>query len=66
MGSAGRIPGGDEGGRRAALFYSIFATCQSADVEPFAYLADVLSRVQRTPASQVRELTPRRWTAARA
>lgn len=58
--------GGDEGGRRAALLYSIFATCQSADVEPFAYLADVLSRVQRTPASQVRELTPRRWAAARA
>lgn len=57
--------GGDEGGRRAALLYSILATCKSADVEPFAYLADVLSRVQRTPASQVAELTPRRWAAAR-
>ena len=57
--------GGDEGGRRAALFYSIFATCRSSGVEPFAYLADVLARIQRTPASQVRELTPRRWLAAR-
>jgi transposase len=58
--------GGDEGGRRAALLYSIFATCASSGVEPFAYLADVISRVQRTPASQIRELTPRRWAAARA
>lgn len=57
--------GGDEGGRRAALFYSILATCKSAGVEPFEYLADVLARIQRTPASQVRELTPRRWLAAR-
>jgi len=57
--------GGDEGGRRAALFYSIFATCSSAGVEPYAYLVDVLGRVQRTPTSQVAELTPRRWAAAR-
>jgi transposase len=57
--------GGDEGGRRAALFYSITESCKSAGVEPFAYLADVLARVQRTPVSQVPELTPRRWAAAR-
>ena len=57
--------GGDEGGRRAALFYSIFATCKSAGVEPFEYLADVLRRVQHTPVSRVRELTPRRWADAR-
>lgn len=58
--------GGDEGGRRAALFYSITASCTAAGVEPFAYLSDVLARIQRTPASQVRDLTPRRWAAARA
>ena len=57
--------GGDEGGRRAALFYSILATCKSAGVEPYAYLADVLARIQRTPTSLVAELTPRRWAAAR-
>jgi len=57
--------GGDEGGRRAALLYSVLATCKSAGVEPFAYLADILARVQRTPDSQVRDLTPRRWAAAR-
>jgi transposase len=57
--------GGDAGGHRAALLYSIFATCKSAGVEPFAYVADVLARVQRTPVSQVAELTPRRWAAAR-
>ena len=57
--------GGDEGGRRAALFYSILASCTAAGVDPFAYLEDVLARIQRTPQSQVRELTPRRWLAAR-
>jgi transposase len=57
--------GGDEGGHRAALFYSVLATCRSAGVEPFAYLADVLARVERTPVSQVADLSPRRWAAAR-
>ena len=58
--------GGDEGGRRAALLYSILATCRSAGVEPFAYLTDVLGRIQRTPSSRVAELTPRRWAAAQS
>ncbi len=60
-----RFAGGDEGGRRAALFYSIIASCTAAGVEPFAYIEGVLARIQRTPQSQVRELTPRRWLAAR-
>lgn len=58
--------GGDEDDRHAALIYSILATCKSAAVEPYAYLADVLARVQRTPLSQVANVTPRRWAAARS
>ena len=63
-----RLDGLHRGTRRARVFplSSILASCMRAYVGPFAYLADVIPGVQRTPASQVREHTPRRWAVARA
>ncbi|MFQ5506861.1 MAG: IS66 family transposase [Planctomycetota bacterium] len=40
---------------------SLLATCRLHGVDPFAYLVDVLQRVQFHPAKRVRELTPRLW-----
>jgi transposase len=54
--------GSHEGGHRAAVLYSILASCKAAGVEPFEYLRDVLSR---TATATARELTPRAWKAAR-
>jgi transposase len=54
--------GSCEGGHRAAVLYSILASCKAAGVEPFEYLRDVLSR---TATATARELTPRAWKAAR-
>ncbi len=56
--------GSDEGGRRAAIIYSIVATCKENGVEPWAYLADVLARLP-TYRGDVAALTPLAWRRAR-
>ncbi|MBE7559552.1 transposase domain-containing protein [bacterium] len=55
--------GGDEGGRRAAILYTIIASCRQHGVEPFAYLRDVLARNPEHLQSRIEELLPNRWQA---
>lgn len=50
-----------EGGENLAVLYSLVATCEANAVNPQAYLADVLLRVQTHPASRIDELLPDRW-----
>jgi len=57
--------GSDEGGRRAAAIYSLIETCQLNDVDPYAWLANVLARLPDHPAHRVAELLPWAWTARR-
>jgi len=58
--------GNEEGGRRAAVAYTLIESCKAAGVEPFAYLSDVLERLPGLPAEQAVEFTPRAWAANRA
>jgi hypothetical protein len=58
--------GSGRGGETAALLISFTSTCQRLQVEPWAYLQDVLSRLPTTPAEQLETLLPDRWQAARA
>ena len=51
--------GSVEGGRRAAILYSIINTCKLSGVEPFAYLRDVFRKVHYE--TNVSLLTPRGW-----
>jgi transposase len=51
-----------EGGQNLAALYSLVATCEAHGVNPQAYLADVLMRVQDLPASRIDELLPHRWS----
>lgn len=53
--------GSDNGGRTAAILFSFIATCQRHDVEPFAYLRDVLARIASHPHHRLAELLPDRW-----
>lgn len=53
--------GSDHAGENLAGLYSLIATCEVNSVNPVAYLADVLLRVQTHPVSQVDELPPHRW-----
>jgi transposase len=57
--------GSDDGGHRAAVFYTLVSTCKRHGVDPWAYLSDVLMRVATTPLSRIEHLFPHRWKAAR-
>jgi hypothetical protein len=53
--------GSDRGGERAAAMYSLIATAKLNDVDPRAWLADVLGRIADHPASRLDELLPWHW-----
>jgi transposase len=57
--------GSDSGGKRAAAVYSLIETCKMNDVDPRAWLADVLARLPDHPAHRVGELLPWVWKARR-
>ena len=48
----------DAGGRRAAAIYTLIATAKLNDINPQAWLADVLRRIADHPASRIHELLP--------
>jgi transposase len=54
--------GSDNGGRTAAILFGLIASCQRHDVEPFAYLRDVLTRIAAHPHHRLAELLPGKWT----
>ena len=56
--------GSDRGGRAAAIALSLIQTCKLHDIDPFAYLADVLRRLPAHPINRVDELLPFRWKPA--
>lgn len=60
--------GSDRGGERAAVIYTLIGTAKLNDVDPQAWLADVLARIADNPASRLDELLPWHWkrTAAQA
>ena len=55
--------GSDEGGRRAAAIYTLIETAKLNDVDPRAWLADVLARLPDHPARRIGELLPWNWKA---
>ena len=57
--------GSDEGGRRAAAIYTLIETAKLNDVDPLAWLADVLARLQDHPAKRIDDLLPWNWQLLR-
>ena len=53
--------GSDRGGQRAAIMYSLIVTAKMNDIDPQAWLADVLARIADHPASKLDELLPWNW-----
>jgi hypothetical protein len=53
--------GSDRGGQRAAMMYSLIVTARMNDVDPQAWLADVLARIAGHPAREIDELLPWNW-----
>jgi hypothetical protein len=56
--------GSDRGGERAAMMYSLIVTAKLNDVDPRAWLADVLARIADQPVSRLDDLLPWKWKAA--
>ncbi len=48
-------------GQRAAAIMSLIGSAKMNDLDPYAYLRDVLERLPTHPASRVAELLPHRW-----
>ena len=53
--------GSDRGGERAAAMYTPIATAKLNDINPQAWLADVLARIADHSTSRLPELLPRHW-----
>lgn len=56
--------GSDAGGERAAAAYSLIGTAALNDLNPQAWLADVIARIGGHPAKRIDELLPWNWKPA--
>lgn len=56
--------GSDNGGRTAAVLFSMTASCKRLGIDPFAYLRDVLDRLPTTPVQNLPDLLPDTWFVA--
>ena len=57
--------GSDRGGQRAAAVYSLIVSCKMNDVDPHAWLANVLERIAAHPSHRIDELLPWNWKMSR-
>jgi transposase len=53
--------GSEAGAERAAIIYSLVASCKLNDIDPFAYFRDVLQRVSTHSAERIDDLLPSNW-----
>lgn len=53
--------GSDRGGQRAAVLYTLIQTARINDIDPQAWLADVLARIADHPVNRIDELLPWNW-----
>jgi hypothetical protein len=53
--------GSDRGGERAAAIYTLIGTAKLNEIDPQAWLEDVLRRIADHPASRLAELLPWNW-----
>jgi len=47
--------------QRAAILYSLLATCKNHQINPYDWLHDVLNRIASHPINQIKELLPQNW-----
>ena len=53
--------GSDRGGQRAAIMFSLIQSCRLNEIDPQAWLADVLARIADHPVNRLSELLPWNW-----
>jgi transposase len=58
--------GSHEAAGRAAMVYSMFATCRLHNINPFNWLKDVLERMHLYTTANIKELLPQYWSKPEA
>jgi hypothetical protein len=58
--------GSERGADRAAIMATLITTAKLNDIDPQAWLADVLNRIAEHPAHRLDELLPWNWAAQRS
>lgn len=58
--------GSDRGGQRAAFMYGLMISAKLNGIDPQAWLADVLARINDLPQNRLHELLPWEWKQRRA
>lgn len=54
--------GSDQGAERIAVAYTVLASCHEAGVNPWAYVRDIIGKLQRGwPKARLEELLPTAW-----
>ena len=56
--------GSEEGGATAAAMFTVIGSARMHEIEPWAYLKDVLERIATVTAAQLHELLPDIWAKA--
>jgi hypothetical protein len=47
--------------QRAAVFYSLFATCKNYNINPYNWLLDILNRIASHKINKIEDLLPQNW-----
>jgi transposase len=58
--------GSHDAAQRAAIFYSLFATCKNHVVNPYNWLKDVLDKLAYWKTNALEELLPQNWNGKHA
>lgn len=58
--------GHPDAGDRAAIFYSLMASCRTHGINPWNYLKDVLSRLPSAKITEIESFIPAEWAKARS
>jgi hypothetical protein len=53
--------GSHDAAQRAAMIYSLFATCRQHNINPYDWLKDVLERLHLYTTNNISELLPQNW-----
>jgi hypothetical protein len=53
-----------EAGERGAILYTVIESCRRRDIDPYAYLKDVLTRLPNMTNHQIHQVTPAAWAKA--
>lgn len=58
--------GDKDAGERGAILYTIIASCRRQQIDPFAYLRDILTRLPSMTNHQIADATPAAWAKAQS